>query len=122
MLILGRRPGESIVIAGGITIVVLASDRGGVRLGIQAPGDVAILRGEIVDQVAEENRRATAAADAHRAWVATLAAGAAPAGGPAGSTAGSTAGSSAGSTAGSTEAGDRGGRPDASPLSPPRPG
>ena len=58
MLILGRRVGESIVIDGGITIVVLACDRGGVRLGVRAPEDVSILRGEIVEQVAEENRRA----------------------------------------------------------------
>lgn len=60
MLILGRRVGDSIVIDGGITVVVLACDRGGVRLGIQAPGDVSILRGEIVAQVTEENRRAAA--------------------------------------------------------------
>jgi carbon storage regulator len=72
MLILGRRPGDSIVIEGGITIVVLACDRGGVRLGIQAPSHVSILRGEIVAQVADENRRATAGAEAHRAWVAAL--------------------------------------------------
>ncbi len=71
MLILGRRVGESIVIDGGITVVVLACDRGGVRLGVQAPGDVTILRGEIVEQVAEENRRAAApAGDAARALAA----------------------------------------------------
>lgn len=60
MLILGRRVGDSIVIDGGITIVVLACDKGGVRLGVRAPDDVTILRGEIVDQVADENRRAAA--------------------------------------------------------------
>jgi carbon storage regulator len=58
VLILGRRVGESIVIDGGITIVVLACDRGGVRLGVRAPAEVTILRGEIVDQVTAENRRA----------------------------------------------------------------
>lgn len=79
MLILGRRPGESIVLDGGITIVVLACERGGVRLGIEAPPDVTILRGEIVKQVAEENQRAnaaTAAAEGARAWVEVLRAGA----------------------------------------------
>jgi carbon storage regulator len=64
MLVLGRRPGDSIVIDGGIRIVVLACDRGGVRLGIEAPPEVTILRGEIVRAVEEANRAATAPADA----------------------------------------------------------
>ena len=72
MLILGRRAGESIVLDGGITIVVLACERGGVRLGIQAPPDVTILRGEIVRAVEEANRGAAAPADA-RALVEALA-------------------------------------------------
>lgn len=58
MLILSRKPGESIVIDGGITVVVLAADKGGVRLGIEAPTSVSIVRGEIARQVADENRRA----------------------------------------------------------------
>jgi carbon storage regulator len=61
VLILGRRPGESIVLDGGIRIVVLASDRGGVRLGIEAPSSVTILRGEIAEAVADANRVASAA-------------------------------------------------------------
>ena len=69
MLILGRRAGESIVLDGGITIVVLACERGGVRLGIQAPPEVTILRGEIVQQVEAENRRAPADPAAARAWL-----------------------------------------------------
>ncbi len=73
MLILGRRVGESIVIDGGITVVVLACDKGGVRLGVRAPDHVTILRGEIVEQVAEENRRAAApAGGAARALAAAL--------------------------------------------------
>ena len=72
MLVLGRRPGDSIVIDGGIRVVVLACDRGGVRLGIEAPPEVTILRGEIVRAVEEQNRRASAPADA-KAWVDALA-------------------------------------------------
>lgn len=72
MLILGRRVGESIVIDGGITVVVLACDRGGVRLGVEAPGAVSILRAEIVRQVEEENRRAAAPGDAARTLAAAL--------------------------------------------------
>lgn len=61
MLILGRKVGDSIHIGDHIKLVVLACDRGGVRLGIEAPSDVTILRGEIVTDVTEENRRAGAA-------------------------------------------------------------
>ena len=61
MLILGRREGDSILIEGGIRIVVVSCDRGGVRLGIEAPADVKILRGEIAEKVALENQRATSA-------------------------------------------------------------
>ncbi len=71
MLILGRRAGDSILIEGGIRIVVVSCDRGGVRLGIEAPADTKILRGEIALQVAHENKRATAGADA-TAWLAGL--------------------------------------------------
>jgi carbon storage regulator len=71
MLILGRRVGDSILIDGGIKIVVLACDRGGVRIGIEAPPEVTILRGEIVNQIADENRRANATSDA-RGWLAAI--------------------------------------------------
>lgn len=60
MLILGRKAGEAILIDGGVRIVVLSVDRKGVRLGIEAPADVRIVRDEIVGEVADENRRATA--------------------------------------------------------------
>lgn len=68
MLILSRRAGDSIVIDGGIRIVVIACERGGVRLGIEAPPEVTILRGEIVEQVADENRRATTTPATAKSW------------------------------------------------------
>lgn len=58
MLILGRRPGESILIDGGIRLVVVSCDRRGVRLGIEAPPHIGIVRGEIAAEIADENRRA----------------------------------------------------------------
>jgi carbon storage regulator len=60
MLILSRKPGDAILIGDGIRIVVVSNDRRGVRIGIEAPSDVTILREEIVEQIAEENRRANA--------------------------------------------------------------
>ncbi len=64
MLILSRRPGDAIVIDGGIRIVVLASDKRGVRIGIEAPPHVSIVREEIVAQIVDENRRANIAPEA----------------------------------------------------------
>jgi carbon storage regulator len=61
MLILSRRPGDAIVIGDGIRIVVLSCDRRGVRLGVEAPAAVSILREEIVKQIVDENRRASTA-------------------------------------------------------------
>jgi carbon storage regulator len=60
MLILSRRVGDAILLDGGIRIVVLACDRRGVRLGIEAPPNVSILREEIIAQIASENQRAHA--------------------------------------------------------------
>ncbi len=62
MLVLNRRPGEAIILDGGIRVVVLSCDRRGVRLGIEAPADVNIQREELVSQVAAQNRRASAGA------------------------------------------------------------
>ena len=62
MLILQRKPNEAVLIGGDIRIVVLRSDGGGVRLGIEAPGHVSILREEILDQIRAENVRASAVA------------------------------------------------------------
>ena len=59
MLILSRKAGDAIVIDGGIRIVVVQCDRGGVRIGIEAPPETTILRAELLEQVAAQNRRAS---------------------------------------------------------------
>ncbi len=71
MLILSRKAGDAIVIDGGIRIVVVQCDRGGVRIGIEAPADTTILRAELLDQVAAHNRRASATSEVPAALVAT---------------------------------------------------
>ena len=49
MLVLSRRLGEKIVLPGlGITLQVLSVKGNAVRLGIEAPPDVRVLRGELV--------------------------------------------------------------------------
>jgi carbon storage regulator CsrA len=48
MLILSRRPGDAILIDGGIRIIVLASGQRCVRLGIEAPAQVGIVREEVL--------------------------------------------------------------------------
>lgn len=60
MLILSRKPGDAILIDGDIRIVVLAVESGGVRLGIDAPSSIGIVREEVLLRIAEENRRAAA--------------------------------------------------------------
>jgi carbon storage regulator len=49
MLVLTRKPGEKIVIGGNITLVVCELEGNKVRLAIEAPRDVRILRGELID-------------------------------------------------------------------------
>jgi carbon storage regulator len=58
MLILSRKAGDSLIIDGGVRIVVLGVEGSSVRLGIDAPTDVRVLRGEILKQVERENERA----------------------------------------------------------------
>ena len=57
MLILQRKEGESLLIGDGIEITVLSVDSGRVRLAIEAPKSVPILRSEL-KAAAEVNREA----------------------------------------------------------------
>ena len=51
MLVLTRRPHEKIVLPGlHVTLEVVAVKGGVVRIGIEAPPDVRVLREELVDQ------------------------------------------------------------------------
>jgi carbon storage regulator len=49
MLVLGRRPGEYVVINDNIIVKVVKSNKGDLRLAIDAPKEVSIVRGEVYE-------------------------------------------------------------------------
>jgi len=59
MLVLTRKVDEAIRIGNDIVITVISIDKKNVRIGIDAPEDVMILREELVRAVAEENIKAS---------------------------------------------------------------
>lgn len=72
MLVLTRRPGESIVIGDDVTVTVLGVTATGVRIGIDAPRDTRIHRSEIVVAVTNENQDAVQASRSTAAESAVL--------------------------------------------------
>jgi carbon storage regulator len=73
MLVLSRKNDESVVVGGidglkQVKVIVLAIDRGGVKLGFEAPRDVPVYREEVwerlvVDRPAEADTTAHGALD-----------------------------------------------------------
>ena len=59
MLIITRKKGESLMIGDDIEIVISKIDDGSVKIGINAPRDIEILRKELYEEVEQENRAAT---------------------------------------------------------------
>ena len=59
MLILSRRKDESIIIDGNIEVKVLEIEDGKVRIGIEAPQNIDILREELYKSIQEENIEAS---------------------------------------------------------------
>jgi carbon storage regulator len=54
MLVLTRKPGQSIMIGDGVEVQVLSVAGEKVRLGITAPRDVSIFRHEVYDRIEKE--------------------------------------------------------------------
>lgn len=50
MLVLGRKPGEYVMIGDQIMIKVVKSEDGALRLAIEAPKEMRILRGEVYEK------------------------------------------------------------------------
>jgi len=63
MLVLARKLDESIVIGDNIVIKVVSIENGVVKLGIDAPKEVSIMRNELLEEVREQNRAAVHISD-----------------------------------------------------------
>lgn len=59
MLVLSRRIGERIRIGDDIELVVIATHRSSVKIGICAPEHVTVMRSEIVDDYSDDNPQTT---------------------------------------------------------------
>ena len=58
MLILSRKSGESIVIAGRIHVKVVRVEGDVVKVGIEAPADVPVHRKEVYEEIQRSNQQA----------------------------------------------------------------
>lgn len=60
MLVLSRKPGEALLIGDDVEVVILGIEGDRVKLGIQAPKQIDVVRKELLDEVTKENRQASA--------------------------------------------------------------
>ena len=66
MLILSRRPGESLTIGDDVVVTVVGVTGNQIRLGITAPREVRVLREEVCKAMREENQAAANGLDSDR--------------------------------------------------------
>ena len=64
MLILTRRPGESLFLGEDIKITVLSMQGKQIKLGITVPSDTTVYREEVYLRVREQNKQALETSDA----------------------------------------------------------
>ncbi len=55
MLVLSRKTDEAIVIGDDIVIKIISVDKGVVKLGIEAPKNISIVRQELLEDVKDSN-------------------------------------------------------------------
>jgi len=73
MLVLTRRPGQSIVVGESIELVVVRIEGDRVVLGIEAPREVRVVRSELLRAVESENQVSSEARDRIRELLAEVA-------------------------------------------------
>ncbi len=72
MLVLSRKSEQSLMLGSDITVTVLAIDGDRVKLGIQAPRTIPVLRQELFQQIQAANAAASASAGELRRIAAAL--------------------------------------------------
>ncbi|MBZ9636029.1 carbon storage regulator CsrA [Clostridium sp. FP1] len=58
MLVIGRKKGESLLIGDDVEITIVKIENGSVKISINAPREISILRSELYREVTDENQRA----------------------------------------------------------------
>lgn len=58
MLVISRGPGQSFLIGDDIEVTVVEAQEGRIKIGIEAPKNVRILRRELLDEARSENTEA----------------------------------------------------------------
>lgn len=60
MLVLSRKVGERVLIGDQIAVTIVRIQGGGVRLGIEAPPNLVVVRAELKDRAEQETGHTTA--------------------------------------------------------------
>ena len=63
MLVLSRKKGQTIKIGDDIEITIISTANNQVKIGINAPKNIEILRQELYEEILAENKAATASID-----------------------------------------------------------
>ncbi len=58
MLVISRKINEKIKIGNDIEIVILSIDKNQIKIGIEAPKNISILRSELIENIKDENIKA----------------------------------------------------------------
>ncbi len=63
MLVLTRKLNEKVRVGDNIVVTIIQIDKGSVKIGFEAPEDVAIYRDEVYEKIQNEDRGARSGAD-----------------------------------------------------------